>query len=135
MPDPLPIVWFDSDCVICSRWVRFILKHEASPSLRFGQLSSKRGKALTQQFVPESTAETIILQQPDGSVQIRSDAVLEICNHLKWPWCGARVLRVLPRALRDLTYNLVSTNRHRLVSETAQCPVPTSELRQRLVES
>ena len=54
----------------------------------------------------------------------RSDAWLEIMRMLGPPWSASYVLKVVPRAVRDWTYNLIARNRYRWFGQTNSCPVP-----------
>jgi predicted DCC family thiol-disulfide oxidoreductase YuxK len=44
------------------------------------------------------------------------------------------VLSVIPRPLRDWTYQRIALNRYRILGRTRMCAIPDPELRSRLVE-
>ena len=55
-----------------------------------------------------------------GVAFFKSDAALTVLSHLPgWQW--TRVLRVLPKALRDAVYNLIARNRYRIFGKYEAC--------------
>lgn len=65
-----------------------------------------------------------------GEVRLRGDAVIWLASRLRGPdrWL-ARLLRLLPRPVRDGAYRLVARNRRRVSGRLPACPVPTPEQR------
>jgi predicted DCC family thiol-disulfide oxidoreductase YuxK len=49
-----------------------------------------------------------------------------------WGW--VRVLRLVPKPLRDAVYSLVARNRYRIFGKYEECFVPDVELRARVME-
>ena len=68
-----------------------------------------------------------------GVAYFKSDAALTVLSNLPgWRW--VRVLRVVPKPLRDAIYNLVARNRYRIFGKYEACFVPDAELRARVME-
>ena len=68
-----------------------------------------------------------------GVAYFKSDAALTVLSHLPgWGW--VRVLRAVPKALRDAVYNLVARNRYRIFGKYEPCFVPDAEMRARVME-
>lgn len=65
-----------------------------------------------------------------GEIRVRGDAVIWLASRLRGPerWL-ARLLRVLPRPVRDGAYRVVARNRRRVGGRLPECPVPTPEQR------
>ena len=38
-----PVIVFDGVCLLCSRWVRFLLKHDVQARYRFASMQSASG--------------------------------------------------------------------------------------------
>jgi predicted DCC family thiol-disulfide oxidoreductase YuxK len=56
-----------------------------------------------------------------------------VLSHLPgWQW--VRVLRVVPKPLRDAAYSLVARNRYRIFGKYEACFVPNAELKTRVME-
>ena len=45
-PDDKPVIVFDGHCVLCSRWARFVLKHDRRAVFRLLPAQSPLGHAL-----------------------------------------------------------------------------------------
>ena len=55
-----------------------------------------------------------------GVAYFKSDAALTVLSHCRgWGW--VRVLRTVPKPLRDAVYNLVARNRDRIFGKYEEC--------------
>lgn len=122
---PEGIVVFDSDCVLCSAGVHFVLRHEADQSLRFVSAWSEEGTALAARhgLVPTDLDRTFLLVENDRAMT-HSDASIAIARHLRMPWRAFRIFHFVPRPLRDAVYSLGARNRYRWFGQSANCFVP-----------
>jgi predicted DCC family thiol-disulfide oxidoreductase YuxK len=79
--------------------------------------------------------DSIVLQETDGRVWVRSEAALRIGRRLGGVWAGLAMLGGgLPRPLRDGIYRLVARHRHRLFARPeGVCPRVAPELRERFL--
>jgi predicted DCC family thiol-disulfide oxidoreductase YuxK len=132
-PDEAAIVVFDGVCNLCSRAVRFILQNDPDGRARFVPMQSPLGGDLMQRNgVDPSDAETFLVIK-GARAYTRSDAALEIAKDLgAWRWL--RVLRVVPRPLRDWAYTTIARNRYRWFGKRTACFVPTAEQRARFLD-
>jgi len=132
MPDQ-PILLFDGVCNLCHGTVRFVLRHERRPDLRFCALQSEVGaQLLTRHGISTDYRGSLILVE-GGSVLLKSDAAIRIACYLKWPWSWGRVAVIFPRSLRDLAYDVIARNRYRWFGRHDVCQLPTADLRSRLL--
>lgn len=129
-----PVVIFDGTCNLCIRSVTFILEHESDHVLRFAPLQSAAGDKLMRELgLDARDARTFVLVE-QGRAYMRSDAALRVARHLGWPWRSLRALWIVPRPIRDLAYDLVARNRHRLFGRHESCMVPSADVRDRFME-
>jgi predicted DCC family thiol-disulfide oxidoreductase YuxK len=128
-------VVFDTDCILCSHWVRFILRNEVSDNIRFASSRKPVGQSLAVQYglSPEELDLTYLVVDR-GQALLKSDASLALLGELKKPWPWFRVLRFVPRRVRDWLYDLVARNRLRWFGEQKDCFLPTSEQRGRFLD-
>lgn len=130
----LPVLLFDNSCGVCHWAVRFVLRHDRSGRFRFASLSGPLADRLVPRAEGNPRPDSIVLVD-EGTVHIRSDAVLRILGLLGWPWRSLTVGRAIPRRWRDALYDLVAARR---VNWSARfglgCPVPTLAERARFVE-
>lgn len=126
-PDDLqPLVLFDGTCGLCHRSVRFLLRHERRPTLRFSPLESPLGKRAREQYtVPPDTDAMILVE--DHQAWIGSDAALRLARHLKAPYRWAALFRFLPRRLLQALYARVARHRKRWFGDADHCALPDPE--------
>ena len=77
--------------------------------------------------------DSIIVLTNDGALLARSDAVLHILRRLGGGWkVLAGVLSVVPRGLRDATYDFIARIRYRIFGKRDElCPIVPPDLRAR----
>lgn len=130
--EPDGLILFDGVCVFCSRWVRFVIRHDRDRLFRFVAIQSEPGRRLAERYgidpdAPETNA--VIL---DGRISFKSDAALEVLARLPSTRALA-VVRALPPALRDLAYDRIARNRYRIFGRTETCMVPDMDDRGRFL--
>ncbi len=128
------IIVFDGVCTLCNRGVAFLLAHEHDHLIRFAAAQSTAGRELLSEFGldPENLASFVFIQ--GGTAHFRSDAALRVARHLRLPWRMFRVLRIIPRPLRDWVYDLIARRRYRWFGKRESCMVPTPEMRSRFLD-
>lgn len=131
---PAPVVLFDGDCGMCHRVVRFTLRHERDAVLKFAALGGPYAvAALAERGYPPPPPHTVVVI--DGpEIRIRSEAALLIAARLRAPWRWLRILRCVPKGIRDGLYDFVATRRHRWFPKPdSACPVPDAATRGRFL--
>ncbi len=132
--DELPIVFYDSACGLCHRTVRFLIAEDPEGrSFRFAPIGGETFERLLDEATRAALPESVIVLSPDGSLHSRTEATLRLLEglggrHLR----RARILRAVPRPVRDLAYQLVAAVRHGIWARPDDaCPVASPELRAR----
>jgi predicted DCC family thiol-disulfide oxidoreductase YuxK len=100
---------------------------------RFTAIQSGYGTRLAQTFGidPDDPDTNAVVH--GGVVYLRSDGALTVLGALPgWGW--VRVLRAVPRPLRDTVYGLVARNRYRIFGRYEKCFVPDADMRARVIE-
>ncbi|MEL7116647.1 MAG: DCC1-like thiol-disulfide oxidoreductase family protein [Pseudomonadota bacterium] len=96
------IILFDSDCVLCSAWVQFVLRHERREVVRFVSAWSDEGLEIgAAHGMTADDLDQTFLVVVDGRGLTRSAAIFAVLGELRAPWRLARVLRVIPRGVLD----------------------------------
>ena len=128
---PAPILFYDGSCGFCAGSVQFVLARDRRRTLRFGPLQGTSGRALTARHPSLLGIDSVVWL--DGEVPLtRGDAVLAVLRYLGGGWGTLAALgRVVPRALRDLLYDLVARRRFQLAARA--CLLPTPEERARFL--
>jgi len=138
--DPLPaenlpdrLILFDGVCVLCSRWVDFIIRRDAAARFRFVAIQTPLGHELATRFGitaddPQSNV-TIV----DGCAWFKFDSVLVVLAEFPaWRW--TRIAWLVPRRGRDFFYDRVARNRYRVFGRRDACLVPTPDVRARFLD-
>jgi predicted DCC family thiol-disulfide oxidoreductase YuxK len=131
-----PVLLYDGSCGFCASSVRFVLRHDRRGTLRFAALQSAFGQRVVARHPQLRDADSVVwldesATAPEGSVSVRSDAALRIAEYLGRWWTVARIIRLVPRPLRDAAYDLIARHRHQL--SRADCLVPTAAERRRFL--
>ena len=128
------VVIFDGVCNLCVRSVKFIINHEADQLLRFTPLQSLAGARLLREygFDPEDAKSFVLVA--DGKPYVKSDAAIRVARHLRGGWRLIGAIKIIPRPIRNWTYDVIARNRYRWFGRSEGCMVPTPELLSRFVD-
>ncbi len=134
MDVPGPIIIFDTDCVLCSGMVAFVLAKEAAPRLRFAGAWSEEGLALAARhgITRHDLDETFVVIDGPRAL-LRSDAALLVLRHLRAPWRWLSAASLVPRPLRDAAYVFVARRRYRWFGQRQDCTVVPPDQRHRFL--
>ena len=132
------VLFYDGVCGLCDRVVQFVLRRDHKDRFRFAALQGDFARAaLARHGRTTEVLDTIYLVLDRGTPHERllakSDAALETARRLGFPWRLLWVLRVLPRAWRDLAYDAVARNRYRLFGRAEACILPSPEHRSKFI--
>ena len=124
------IVFFDGVCNLCNGLVDFLVRHDRERRLRFASLQSEMGGRVAHAARPQGpppSLETVYLVDPEGWIYERSDAIQKTLISLGGAFGLVAVLWLVPRALRDGVYRVVSMSRYRVFGKRESCRIPTPE--------
>jgi len=128
------IVFYDGHCGLCHRAVRFVLAEDCQGTLfRFAPLQAETFQV---RVAPERRAglpDSIVVQTAEGSLLVRSAAILHILRRLGGGWrILAAILAIIPRPLRDAAYDFIARIRYSIFGRRDEsCPIVPPELRAR----
>lgn len=125
---------FDGVCNLCARSVKFILDHEAAPTLRFTPLQSVAGARLLCElgFDPVDAKTFVLISR--GKAYAKSDAAIRVASYLRGAWRLIGAISIIPRPIRDWMYDVVARNRYRWFGRIETCMAPSAALRARYFE-
>jgi predicted DCC family thiol-disulfide oxidoreductase YuxK len=133
------LVLYDGVCGLCSRLLQFVLRHDPRQVFDFASLQSTLGQSIVERSggsPSELTSFYVVAWYRTSSPRVltRSDAALFVAGALGWPWNAARLIRFLPRRMRDGAYDVVARNRYRVFGRNERCLVPRPEFRRRFID-
>ena len=82
---------------------------------------------------PAGQAPDSVILLEDGVPYEGSEAALRIARRLGPPWSTLRVLRIVPRKIREWVYGAVARRRYGWFGRMDACPVPDPNLRGRFL--
>ncbi|MDC8015808.1 thiol-disulfide oxidoreductase DCC family protein [Tahibacter soli] len=129
-----PVIVFDGVCLLCSRWVGFVLRHDRTARIRFAAMQSASGRALLARHGLDADDPLSFLYVADGRSWQDSDAILRVLTGFGGAWRLAGAARVIPRALRDAGYRLIARNRYRWFGRRDVCLVPDAAVAARFLD-
>jgi predicted DCC family thiol-disulfide oxidoreductase YuxK len=128
------VIVFDGVCVLCSRWVDFVLRHDPQGRYKFAAMQTASGRALlTEHGVdPDDPLSFLLLQ--DGKGYTDTEAIVRILRSFGpgWKLMGLLV-SIVPRFVRDPLYRWIARNRYRMFGRRAACRVPTPDIADRFL--
>jgi predicted DCC family thiol-disulfide oxidoreductase YuxK len=129
---------FDGACVMCSRSVRRMIAMDRRGVLVFAALESVAAeRVLAEAGVRRGDLPDSMVLICDGQVSVRSEAILGIATLLGRPYSMAKMLRIVPRFVRDYVYGLIARNRHRIgrvFGGQGSCDLMTPEIAGRFLK-
>lgn len=128
------IVLFDGVCNLCNASVNFIIDRDAKAVFKFASLQSDFGQKILQENQFKQVDFDSILLLKEDKILKKSDAALEIARNLDGWWKYFYALKVIPKFIRDLVYDLIAKNRYRIFGKSETCRIPTADLKERFYE-
>jgi|SRR6185437_167021 len=125
MGETAPIIVFDGVCVLCSRWVDFILRHDASGRFRLAAMQGTHGRALlaAHGLSPDDPTSLLLVQGDRGYTD--TDAIIRVLREFGRGWrLLGYLLKLMPRWLRDPFYRWLARNRYEIFGKRSQCRLP-----------
>lgn len=121
------IVFFDGVCNLCNSVVSALVDRDRNRKLRYAALQGKTAESVLTNADRRELSSVIVLK--NSRLYKRSDAVIEILLELPdaWPRFIAKVMRAIPRPLRDLGYFLVARWRYKIFGRKETCRIPSPE--------
>lgn len=122
------ILVFDGVCVLCGRWVGFVLKRDRERLYRFAAMQTPAGRELLIEhgLDPDNPMSFLLLE--GGRSYTDTDAIVRVLRSFGGLWkVVAAILAVVPRAVRDRAYRWAARNRYRLFGKHELCIVPDAE--------
>jgi predicted DCC family thiol-disulfide oxidoreductase YuxK len=133
------VLLFDGVCGLCKYTVRFMLQHDSHGRLFFAAQQQPIAATIFARHAldPQQINSAVLVSHYDSpreQLTFKSDAILGCLTVLGGPWAFlAAIGRLVPRALRNIAYNWLARNRHRLFGDGESCTLPTPAERARFL--
>ena len=128
------IILFDGVCNFCNRTINIILKYDKDAYFQFVASQSNAAMGIMQELGLEENAIASVILIDQEKVYTKTDAVIQIANRLSgWPKLF-RVLKFIPKPIRDFAYDLIAKNRYANFGKRDQCMTPAASARNRFLQ-
>jgi predicted DCC family thiol-disulfide oxidoreductase YuxK len=117
------ILFYDGTCPFCHAVVRFVLPRDKYDLLKFSPL---QGETIKEKHIDPMGMDSIILYTENGETLYKSEAAISLLMRLGGPWfILAKIMKLIPRVLRDAIYDLIAKIRYKIAGKTASdsCPL------------
>jgi predicted DCC family thiol-disulfide oxidoreductase YuxK len=128
------VIVFDGVCVLCSRWVDFVLRRDRDGRYKFAamQTTSGRNLLIAHGIDPDDPLSFLLLE--GGAGYTDTDAIARILRTFGRGWrLVALLVSIVPRFIRDPLYRWIARHRYRLFGRRATCVVPTADIADRFL--
>lgn len=133
MSNTNPILLYDGSCGFCQQSVQFVLQHERTDEVLFAPLQSDFARQIIAKHPWLNDIDSIVFIL-GKDVLVESDAVWALASYLRAPYGNAKLIRIIPKGLRDTAYRFVAKHRKRLIRHGNEaCLLPTPEQRKRFL--
>ena len=134
---PSPILFYDGECGLCARVVRWVAKRDRRRRFWFAPLQGSTFRELNGeargQGGPATDLSTMVVFDA-GSLHRESDAALVVASTIGGVWgLVARLARWCPRGVRDRTYRFIARRRHRWFRAADACSIARPGSRDRFL--
>ena len=127
-----PVVFFDGECGLCNRSVRWLLNRDQGRVLGFAPLQGEVASRMLEALPSDPHDWSIVLWHEDG-IYHESDAALRAVAAVGGVWRLAGWLLLVPGVIRNGVYRLVARNRTRWFGSVESCALLSPEDRSRLL--
>jgi predicted DCC family thiol-disulfide oxidoreductase YuxK len=128
------VIVFDGVCVLCSRWVGFVLRRDRSGRFKFAAMQTATGRVLLTKHGIDADDPLSFLLLEDGRGYTDTDAIVRILRAFGPGWrFVALLLSIVPRFIRDPLYRWIARHRYRLFGQRPACLVPAADVADRFL--
>jgi len=121
------VVLFDGQCKLCTGWSRFLIRFDKRRKFKLCAVQSEEGQAILAWFdLPTDDFTTMLLVQGDKALT-KTDAFIAVIGQLPFPWKVVRVVKLIPKRIRDWIYDRIASRRHTIFGKYDSCVLPTPD--------
>lgn len=129
LPKNKKIILFDGVCNFCNDVINKIIAKDTKNVFVFASLQSEIGQKILKHIGLSNDLDTIVLYEPGIAYYVKSDAAIEIAKQIGGIYSLLRIGNLLPRRLRNLTYDYIARNRYKWYGKKDACMIPTPEMK------
>ena len=129
------IVFYDSECIMCSRFALLIHRYDKHSTIYFSSLDSELFKSIKKSTANNIPDETVVFYRNQTDLYYKSKAVLQICKQLKFPFNLFVVFNLFPSTFLDSMYSIIAKNRKRWFGKSVeQCDIVLTKFSEKILK-
>ena len=131
------VVFYDGYCILCSKSIDFIIKHDKKEKLLFASLQSKYASETLSEmgYNPQDIAKLDnVIYLTNGVIKIKSSAVISILSDIKGIYKLCNIFYIIPQFIRDFIYDEIALRRYKWFGKRETCRIPTKEEKLRILD-
>ena len=113
------IVFYDGDCLLCSKTITFLLAKDIKHQLLYASLNGETFSKI--ENAASLTQKNTVVLFHDNSFHFKSTAILHIMKMLPYPWRLLYLFIIIPKAFRDFIYDIIARNRYKWFGKNEYC--------------
>lgn len=120
------VILYDGVCNFCNKWVDTVLNIDKEKLFTFSALQSENGRSLLRAIGKSSDDLSSVIYirslDPVPEYFTKSDAALKVAEDLGIPsLLTVTASTIIPKTLRDNVYDMVASNRYRILGKREDC--------------
>jgi predicted DCC family thiol-disulfide oxidoreductase YuxK len=116
-----PVILFDGTCMLCDTFVNFVIKRDKNKTFQYEPYQGTFGQNYEELFTKDDYGTVGLVLE--NTVLTKSDAVLTVFKMMGRPWSYMYSLKIFPRFIRDVCYNLIAKYRYILFGRKEHCEI------------
>lgn len=113
------ILFYDGDCILCNRFINFLITNNKNSNLYFISQRCDNGKKLMKKYKINISEEySTIYLVLDGIIYNKSNAILKSISKINWLFKIVCIpFYLIPKTLRDFFYLIISKYRRKIITK------------------
>jgi predicted DCC family thiol-disulfide oxidoreductase YuxK len=126
------VIYFDAYCVLCNKFIKWVIKHDHAELYKFSPLDSARAMTLKEKHPELKSIDSVILEE-DEKVLTHGAAVKKVLQDLSSFIFIRKAIGLYPDFLLLWGYKLVASSRYKIFGKYDACPPLPPEWRGRFI--
>lgn len=104
---------YDNECPFCSKVIKKISPIITTSKISYIKLTSPEGQKLIKKYSLENINSVIYINEKER-IFIKANAILNLSNHMIFPYNLFYILRIIPKPILNFGYDFIAKNRIRI---------------------
>lgn len=125
------ILFFDEDCILCNKSIRFIHILDIHKRIYFSSLQTQLGEEIQKEIQIKQSLSTVIYYKK-GKIYSKSSAIFHCLSDIHWFLKPLKLFLLIPKVIRNGLYDFIASNR-KLLFKNQTCKLPSKSLKKQVL--